>query len=60
MSYTTRVIGTRSVLQEDRLIVVDAGADAPTPATGYAVVMLGTCANKDIYLEYRVVEGAIE
>lgn len=59
MSYTTRTVGTKSVLQDDRLIVVNTGAAAPTPAAGFSVIKVTTIGGKDIYLEYKVYDGPL-
>lgn len=59
MSYITRVIGTREIVQQDRLIVVDAGNPAPEPVPGYTILFVSAVGNKDVYIEYKVVEGPI-
>ena len=60
LSYATRVIGIREVLQEDRVITVNAGDPVPEPLERYDVVKVGTYENMDVYLEYRIYEGPIE
>ena len=54
MSYTTRKLGTLDVLQDDRIILVNAGDPAPDPAAGFSIIHLGTQMDKDVYLEYKV------
>lgn len=60
MSYTTRLIGLREILQDDRIILTDVGDPAPTPATGFTVLKIGTISNKDLYLEYKIYDGPIQ
>ena len=60
--YESRKIGTKDVVQEDRIILVPTGDNAPTAATGYTIVGIGTINDDtetaifDIYLEYRQFE----
>lgn len=57
MGVVTRIIGTKSVLQDDRLITVATGDPAPTPAVGFSVLKVTTVDGKDVYLEYKIYDG---
>lgn len=60
MSYVQQKIGTKDVFEEYRLVYVNTGVPAPTPASGYQMSpKLYTVYGKDFYMEYKEVTSAI-
>jgi hypothetical protein len=52
--YNVTKVGTGNIWVDSRLIMITAGADAPTPQSGFAVTKIGTSGGFDIYLEHKI------